>query len=96
MAVQKSGHVLPNKGAQRVPRQVAAKAIGDGQPLEPFFVVVCGGDGHLPELGLDVDLRLVSWYDRLADADLPPVHDRLASAAVPLNSGGGGENGRGY
>lgn len=39
---------------------------------------------HLPELGLDRELVLVSWYDSFAHPNLLPVHDRLARPAVAL------------
>ncbi len=44
---------------------------------------------HLPELGLDDNLGLVSWDDGFADANLPPVNDRLARATVPLPTADG-------
>lgn len=44
---------------------------------------------RLSELGLDVDLGLVSWYDRLADADLPAVNDGFARPTVSLSTVGG-------
>lgn len=69
------------------------KEAGEQRCLPPELVLVCSLLSHLPELGLDDNLALVSWHDGFADTDLPPVNDRLARATVPLPTPSGGRRG---